>query len=47
MNQSVTKIENYLQKIIFPELDKGRPNWDKPHTIAVILKLKKIFKHNL
>lgn len=39
------EIEAYLQHIIFPELDRGRPDWDKPHTIAVVYYLKEIISH--
>ena len=42
---AVSEIENYLQKTIFPELEEGRPNWDKPHTIAVVYYLKEIIHH--
>lgn len=36
------QIERFFQQKIFPELEKGRPNWDKPHTQAVVHYLKKI-----
>ena len=36
------KLENYLKEKIFTDLEKGRPNWDKPHTIAVVTWLKQI-----
>jgi len=36
------KLENYLKEKIFTDLEKGRPNWDKPHTIAVVAWLKRI-----
>ncbi len=39
-------IEKYLQNNILPELEKGRPNWDRPHTIAVVENLKDILKHS-
>lgn len=35
-------VEDYLQKKIFPELERGRPGFDKPHTQAVVKKLKEI-----
>ncbi len=38
-------IERYLQKKIFPELERGRPGFDKPHTQAVVKKLKEILAH--
>ncbi len=45
IGKNIQEIESFLQKIIFPELEKGRPNWDKPHTIAVVHYLKEIFKN--
>ncbi len=42
---STQEIEVYLQDTIFPELDRGRPDWDKPHTVAVVYYLKKIIEH--
>lgn len=41
----IQKIEEYLQRAIFPELEEGRPGWDKPHTIAVVYYLKEIVTH--
>ncbi len=38
--------ESLLQETIFPELEKGRPNWDKPHTQAVVEHLKAIVNHS-
>ena len=38
--------ETLLQKTIFPELEKGRPNWDKPHTQAVVQHLKTIINNS-
>lgn len=35
-------IEGYLENKILPELEKGRPNWDKPHTEAVVEYIKAI-----
>lgn len=40
-----TKLEGYLKKKIFPDLTKGRPNFDKPHTIEVVSYIKRIIKH--
>jgi hypothetical protein len=37
------KLEKFLQKRIFPDLERGRPNFDVPHTRAVVVKLKEIF----
>jgi len=39
------QLEQYLQNAIFPDLDKGRPDWDKPHTQAVVHYLKQIFSN--
>ncbi|QQS39124.1 HD domain-containing protein [Candidatus Woesebacteria bacterium] len=36
--------EKVLQDAIFPELEKGRPNWDKPHTETVVCYVKKIIE---
>jgi hypothetical protein len=36
--------EHYLQQTIFPDLERGRPNFDKPHTQAVVHHLKEILK---
>jgi len=41
MNQLV---EKFLQDTIFPELEKGRPRFEKPHTIAVVQKAKDIIR---
>ncbi|HUW22225.1 MAG TPA: HD domain-containing protein [Candidatus Bathyarchaeia archaeon] len=42
----LSQLEDYLQKKIFPELEKGRPDFDKPHTVAVVKKLKEILKNS-
>ncbi len=42
---STPEIEKHLQDTIFPELEEGRPGWDKPHTEAVVYYLKKIIHH--
>lgn len=34
--------EDLLKKTIFPELELGRPNWDKPHTEVVVKYIKTI-----
>jgi len=34
--------EGFLQQSIFPELEKGRPNFDEPHTESVVAHLKQI-----
>lgn len=38
-------LETFLAEHIFPELEQGRPNWDKPHTEAVVFYLKEILRH--
>lgn len=43
-NQQLRNLENFLKKKIFPDLELGRVNWDKPHTIAVVKKLKLIIR---
>lgn len=40
------EIEVYLRSIIFPDLERGRPNWDKPHTQAVVKYVKEIMRSN-
>jgi hypothetical protein len=40
------KLEQKLQSVIFPELEKGRPNWDKSHTEAVVFWIKKIISNS-
>lgn len=42
---SLPQIEQKLKQVILPELEKGRPNFDKPHTLEVVRKLKEILKH--
>lgn len=32
------RYERVLAEHIFPELERGRPNWDRPHTISVVAK---------
>lgn len=34
--------EDLLQKTILDDLERGRPNFDRPHTLAVVIKLKSI-----
>ena len=47
MNEDqIEKIESFLQNAIFPELEKGRPNWDKPHTSAVVHFYKQIIQNS-
>ncbi|MBU0570065.1 HD domain-containing protein [Patescibacteria group bacterium] len=38
--------EKFLQEKILPDLEKGRPDFDKPHTIAVVDKVKEIIKNS-
>jgi len=40
------ELERYLQKKILPDLEKGRPDFDKPHTISVVAKLKEILQNS-
>jgi len=42
----IPKYESFLQKTILPELERARPNWDRPHTTSVVAKVKEIIKHN-
>ena len=44
ISPSTSEIEARLQQAIFPELEQGRPGWDKPHTIAVVYYLKEILQ---
>ena len=46
MSLELDKVEKYLKKKILPDLEKGRPNFDKPHTLAVVYWLKQIINHN-
>lgn len=41
------KVEEFLARHIFPELEKGRPVFDVPHTKAVVHHLKEINAHSL
>ena len=43
---SLDLIEKLLSETIYPQLEKGRPNWDKPHTISVVEKMKEILEHS-
>lgn len=38
--------ENLLRIKILPELEVGRPNWDRPHTEAVVEHIKAIIDNN-
>jgi hypothetical protein len=40
------EVEDFIQKQIFPDLVKGRPGWDKPHTEKVVYYLKEIVLHS-
>jgi len=44
-NMDQTELETFLQASILPVLEKGRKNWDKEHTLAVVHYLKEILKH--
>lgn len=39
-------VEAFLAQSIFPNLDRGRPDWDKPHTQAVVHYAKEIMTHH-
>lgn len=41
-----TNYEDLLKGKILPELEAGRPNWDKPHTEAVVEHIKAIIDKN-
>lgn len=36
----------YLVSTIYPALEKGRPNWDAPHTMSVVSKIHEIKDNN-
>lgn len=38
--------EDFLKSSVLPELEAGRPNWDKPHTECVVEHLKAIINNN-
>lgn len=40
------QIEEFLQERVFPELENGRPDFDKPHTQSVVRNLKGIIRHS-
>jgi hypothetical protein len=37
--------ERFIQETVLPELDKGRPGFDKQHTIAVVANMRDIIAH--
>ena len=41
-----TAIEKHLKKCILPDLERGRANYDKAHTVAVVYWLKEILNHH-
>ena len=43
---TLEKLEKYLQDKVFPKLEAGRPDWDKPHTQAVVDHLKNILQNS-
>lgn len=45
MKLDLEKLEDYLKERIFPELEDGRADFDKPHTVAVVHWLKEIIKN--
>jgi len=44
--KNIPKIEQKLRQTILPDLENGRPDWDKPHTISVVAKIKEIRNNN-
>ena len=40
------KIEQFLQQAIFPDLERGRPGFDKPHTEGVVYHMRRIIEDN-
>lgn len=42
LEPNIRQIEKFLSENIFPDLERGRPNFDAPHTIAVVYHLKQI-----
>ncbi len=40
----IQELEKYLQDKVFPDLEKGRPNWDRTHTERVVKFTKEIIK---
>lgn len=40
------EIEEFLKQIIYPDLERGRPNWDKPHTELVVKYIKQLIEHS-
>ncbi len=44
-NANIEPWEVVVKEEILPDLERGRPNWDKPHTLAVVKKLKSILEH--
>ncbi|HUW21155.1 MAG TPA: class I SAM-dependent methyltransferase [Candidatus Bathyarchaeia archaeon] len=43
-SKRIERVEEYLQAKILPELEKSRPNFDRPHTLAVVTKIKEIIQ---
>jgi hypothetical protein len=39
------KMERLLELIIYPDLERGRPNWDKPHTELVVKYVKLLIQN--
>lgn len=46
MDSKSNNLEEYLKEKILSDLDKGRPDFDKPHTQAVVYWLKQILSHS-
>lgn len=45
MQTDLGAVESFLAEHIFPELERGRPDWDLPHTQAVVYYLKQILQN--
>jgi hypothetical protein len=41
-----SEVKEFLEDSIFPELERGRPGWDKPHTQAVVYYAHRILGSN-
>ena len=46
MNSKSNRIEEYLKEKILSDLERGRPDFDKTHTLAVVYWLNKIVEHS-
>lgn len=41
------KLEQKLKSAVLKYLEKGRPNWDVPHTLAAVHWIKELLKHEI